>query len=96
MGGLFGFSERGTNFRTEVVAGLTTFMTMAYIIFVNPAILDTEGTGLSGEGVFVATCLAAAASIAMGVIANFPVALATGLGLNAVVTYTLILGLCLS
>lgn len=95
MGGFFGFSERGTNFRTEVVAGLTTVTTMAYIIFVNPAILDTEGTGLSGEGVFVATCLAAA-SIAMGMIANFPVALATGLGLNAVVTYTLILGLCLS
>lgn len=97
MTGFFKFSERGTTFRTEVVAGLTTFMTMAYIIFVNPAILGTEGTGLSTEGVFVATCLAAAAaSIAMGVVANFPVALASGLGLNAVVTYTLILGLGLT
>src|ERR687884_1613687 len=97
LGGFFGFFERGTNLRTEVVAGFTTFMTMAYIIFVNPAILGTEGTGLPVEGVFVATCLAAAAaSIAMGVVANFPVALASGLGLNAVVTYTLILSLGLS
>ncbi len=97
MGGFFRFSERGTNLRTEVVAGLTTFMTMAYIVFVNPTILGTEGTGLPKEGVFVVTCLAAAAaSIAMGVVANYPVALASGLGLNAVVTYTLILGLGLT
>ena len=97
MGGFFRFSERGTNLRTEVVAGLTTFMTMAYIVFVNPTILGTEGTGLPKEGVFVVTCLAAAAaSIAMGVVANFPVALASGLGLNAVVTYTLILDLGLT
>jgi AGZA family xanthine/uracil permease-like MFS transporter len=97
LGGFFKFSERGTNLRTEVIAGLTTFMTMAYIVFVNPAILGTQGTGLPVEGVFVATCLAAAAaSIAMGIVANFPVALASGLGLNAVVTYTLILSLGLS
>ena len=94
MDRFFKFAERGTNLRTEIVAGLTTFMTMAYIIFVNPAILGTEGTGISVEGVFVATCLAAAAaSIAMGVVANFPVALASGLGLNAIVAFTLILGL---
>ncbi len=94
MDRFFKFSERGTNLRTEVVAGLTTFMTMAYIIFVNPVILGTEGTGLPVGGVFVATCLAAAAaSIAMGVVANFPVALASGLGLNAVVAFTLILDL---
>ncbi len=94
MGGFFRFSERGTNLRTEVIAGLTTFMTMAYIIFVNPSILGTEGTGLSIQGVFFATCVAAAAaSIAMGAIANYPVALASGLGLNAVVAFTLILGL---
>ena len=93
MGGFFRFSERGTNLRTEVIAGLTTFMTMAYIVFVNPTILGTEGTGLSVAGVFFATCIAAAAaSIAMGVFANFPVALASGLGLNAVVAFTLILG----
>ena len=93
MGGFFKFSERGTNLRTEIIAGLTTFMTMAYIIFVNPNILGTEGTGLSIPGVFFATCIAAAAaSIAMGLFANFPVALASGLGLNAVVAFTLILG----
>jgi AGZA family xanthine/uracil permease-like MFS transporter len=93
LGGFFKFSERGTNLRTEIIAGLTTFMTMAYIIFVNPNILGTEGTGLSIPGVFFATCIAAAAaSIAMGLFANFPVALASGLGLNAVVAFTLILG----
>jgi len=97
LGAYFRFSERGTSFRTEVVAGLTTFMTMAYIIFVNPAILGTEGTGLPASGVFFATCVAAAvACIAMGLVANFPLALASGLGLNAIVTYTLILGLGLS
>ena len=97
MGAYFRFSERGTSFRTEVVAGLTTFMTMAYIIFVNPAILGTEGTGLPVSGVFFATCVAAAvACIAMGLVANFPLALASGLGLNAIVTYTLILELGLS
>ena len=97
MGGFFKFSERGTNLRTEVIAGLTTFMTMAYIVFVNPAILGTQGTGLPITGVFFATCLAAAlACIAMGVFANYPVALASGLGLNAIVAFTLILGLGLS
>lgn len=94
MGEFFKFSERGTNFRTEIIAGLTTFMTMAYIIFVNPAILSTEGTGLPISGVFFATCIAAAAaSIAMGLVANFPLALASGLGLNAIVAFTLILQL---
>jgi adenine/guanine/hypoxanthine permease len=97
LGAYFRFSERGTSFRTEVVAGLTTFMTMAYIIFVNPAILGTESTGLPVSGVFFATCVAAAvACIAMGLVANFPLALASGLGLNAIVTYTLILELGLS
>jgi adenine/guanine/hypoxanthine permease len=97
VGGFFGFSERGTNLRTEILAGLTTFMTMAYIVFVNPAILGTEGTGLPLTGVFFATCVAAAAaSIAMGVFANYPLALASGLGLNAVVAFTLILGLGLT
>jgi len=97
LGDFFRFSERGTNLRTEVIAGLTTFMTMAYIIFVNPAILGTKGTGLPISSVFFATCItAAAASVAMGVFANFPVALASGLGLNAIVAFTLILGLDLS
>src|SRR3712207_9178781 len=72
-------------------------MTMAYIIFVNPAILGTEGTGLPISGVFFATCVAAAAvSIAMGIFANFPLALASGLGLNAIVAFTLIVGMGLS
>jgi AGZA family xanthine/uracil permease-like MFS transporter len=94
LGGFFRFSERETSFRTEVLAGLTTFMTMAYIVFVNPAILGTEGTGLPITGVFFATCVAAAAaSIAMGVFANYPVALAPGLGINAIVAFTLILEL---
>jgi adenine/guanine/hypoxanthine permease len=94
LGDFFRFSERSTTFQTETIAGLTTFMTMAYIVFVNPAILGTEGTGLPITGVFFATCVAAAAaSIAMGVFANYPVALAPGLGLNAIVTFTLILGL---
>jgi adenine/guanine/hypoxanthine permease len=97
LSNFFDFSERRTNLRTEVIAGLTTFMTMAYIIFVNPAILGTEGTGLPITGVFFATCVAAAlASIAMGVFANYPMALAPGLGLNAIVAFTLILGLGLS
>jgi adenine/guanine/hypoxanthine permease len=55
LGRFFRFSERGTTLRTEVVAGLTTYMTMVYIVFVNPSILGTEGTGLCGEGIFVAT-----------------------------------------
>src|SRR5918993_150805 len=97
LGTFFRFSERGTNLSTEVVAGLTTFMTMAYIVFVNPAILGTKGTGLSVPGVFFATCVAAAvACIAMGLVANFPLALASGLGLNAIVAFTLILSQGLS
>jgi AGZA family xanthine/uracil permease-like MFS transporter len=97
LGNFFAFSRRGTSFSTEVVAGLTTFMTMAYIVFVNPAILGTKGTGLPVSGVFFATCVAAAvACIAMGLVANFPLALASGLGLNAIVAFTLILELGLS
>lgn len=97
MNNFFGFAERGTNLRTETIAGLTTFMTMAYIVFVNPTILGTQGTGLPITGVFFATCVAAAvASITMGLVANFPIALASGLGLNAIVAFTLILGLGLS
>ncbi|MGB3681382.1 MAG: NCS2 family permease [Rubrobacteraceae bacterium] len=97
MADFFKFAERGTNFQTEIVAGLTTFMTMAYIIFVNPSILGTEGTGLGIPAVFFATCVAAAvACLAMGLLANFPLALASGLGLNAIVAFTLILGLGLS
>lgn len=69
----FGFEEAGTNLRTELLAGLTTFLTMAYIIFVNPAILGDAG--MPKDSVFVATCLVAAiATLIMGLYANYPIA----------------------
>jgi adenine/guanine/hypoxanthine permease len=83
----FRLSARGTNVRTEVMAGLTTFLTMAYIIFVQPAVLATDlagqPTGLDVGAVLVATCLGSAlASILMGVVADYPIALAPGMGEN--------------
>lgn len=87
---LFQLKAHGTNVRTEVLAGLTTFLTMAYILFVNPDILGE--TGMDKGAVFVATCLAAAiGSTIMGLIANYPIALAPGMGLNAFFTYTVVL-----
>lgn len=78
----FKLKDHGTTVRTEVVAGLTTFLTMAYIIFVNPQILAT--TGMDQSAVFVATCLAAAlGSAIMGFYANWPIGMAPGMGLNA-------------
>ncbi|MCB2099915.1 MAG: NCS2 family permease [Rhodobacterales bacterium] len=89
---LFRLSENGTTVRTELLAGLTTFLTMAYIIFVNPSIL--KATGMDEGAVFVATCLAAAVGTAiMGLYANYPVALAPGMGLNAYFTYAVVLGM---
>ncbi|MDW6093649.1 NCS2 family permease [Vibrio rhizosphaerae] len=89
---LFKLSEHGTTMRTEVIAGITTFLTMAYIIFVNPAIL--ADTGMDHGAVFVATCLAAAVGcFIMGFVANYPIALAPGMGLNAFFTYTVVLGM---
>ncbi len=88
----FHFAELGTTWRTEVLAGLTTFVTMAYIIFVNPSILSE--TGMPIAAVTVATCLCAAVgSILMGAIANYPLALAPGMGLNAYFTYTVVKGM---
>ena len=88
----FGFAEAGTDFRTEILAGVTTFLTMAYIIFVNPAILGDAG--MPKESVFVATCLVAAlASIIMGLYANYPIACAPGMGLNAYFAYTVVKGM---
>jgi AGZA family xanthine/uracil permease-like MFS transporter len=88
----FGFSEHATNWRTEILAGLTTFITMAYIIFVNPSLLSKTGMPLAA--VTTATCLCAAfGSILMGSIANYPLALAPGMGLNAYFTYTVVLGM---
>ena len=87
---LFQLKAHNTSLRTEVLAGLTTFLTMAYILFVNPAILGE--TGMDKGAVFVATCLAAAiGSALMGLIANYPIALAPGMGLNAFFTYTVVL-----
>ncbi|WND05337.1 NCS2 family permease [Acinetobacter soli] len=89
---LFKLSENKTNFRTEVLAGVTTFLTMCYIIIVNPIILSE--TGMNYGAVFVATCLAAAIGcLVMGLIANYPIALAPGMGLNAYFTYSVCLGM---
>jgi AGZA family xanthine/uracil permease-like MFS transporter len=86
----FGLSANHTDLRTEVVAGVTTFLTMAYIIFVNPAILAKAG--MDQGAVFVATCLAAAiATLIMGLYAKYPIALAPGMGLNAFFAFTLVL-----
>ena len=88
----FKLSENGTTVRTELVAGATTFLTMAYIIFVNPSILKI--TGMDGGAVFVATCLAAAiGTLIMGLYANYPIALAPGMGLNAYFTFGVVQGM---
>ena len=90
MKDFFGLSAAGTNVKREIVAGLTTFFTMAYIIFVNPNMLSE--TGMSWEGVFVATCLAAAVgTLIMALFANVPYAVAPGMGLNALFAYTVCL-----
>ena len=86
----FEFTHLGTNWRTEILAGVTTFLTMAYIVLVNPAILAAAGVPL--PAVTAATCLSAAfGSILMGIIARYPIALAPGMGLNAYFTYTVCL-----
>lgn len=88
----FRFAEHGTSWRTETLAGMTTFVTMAYIIFVNPSILSE--TGMPVAAVTVATCLCAAfGSVLMGALANYPLALAPGMGLNAYFTYTVVKGM---
>lgn len=84
---VFHLKEKGTNVKTEVIAGLTTFLAMAYILGVNPSVL--ADAGMDPESVFLATALSAAfASILMGVVANYPVALAAGMGVNALFAYT--------
>jgi len=88
----FQFRDLQTNWRTEILAGATTFVTMAYIIFVNPAILHETGMPLSA--VVAATCLCAAfGSLTMGIFARYPIALAPGMGLNAYFTYTVVKGM---
>jgi adenine/guanine/hypoxanthine permease len=89
---LFKLEEHGSNVRTEVMAGITTFLTMAYIIFVNPSILGDAG--MPKGAVFVATCLIAAlGTLIMGLYANYPIALAPGMGLNAYFAYVVVLGM---
>jgi AGZA family xanthine/uracil permease-like MFS transporter len=86
----FALRRNGTDLRTELVAGLTTFLTMVYIVFVNPAILGNAG--MDKGAVFVATCIAAAAStLVMAFYANYPIALAPGMGLNAFFAFTVVL-----
>jgi AGZA family xanthine/uracil permease-like MFS transporter len=85
--------ERAVNLRTEAIAGITTFFTMAYIVVVNPAILSTEGTGLTFSGVLTATVIICfVMTLLMGVYARLPFAVAPGMGINAFFTYTIILG----
>ena len=89
LNSFFKLQESGTDVKTEITAGLTTFMTMAYIIFVNPAILSK--TGMNFEAVMMATVLAAGiTTIFMGLFANYPFALAPGMGLNAYFTFTVV------
>ncbi len=95
MDRLFGLTENGTTPRTEIVAGLTTFLTMAYIIVVNPGIM--AAAGIDPGAAFVATCLAAAiGSALMGLLANYPIALAPGMGLNAYFAFAVVGGLGIS
>lgn len=86
---LFKLKEHGTSVKTEVVAGVTTFLTMSYILFVNPDILSS--TGMDKNAIFVATCLAAAlGSIVMALVANWPIGMAPGMGLNAFFAFTVV------
>jgi AGZA family xanthine/uracil permease-like MFS transporter len=88
----FEFKALGADWKTEILAGATTFITMAYIVFVNPTILHE--TGMPFTAVVAATCLSAAfGSIAMGAYARYPIALAPGMGLNAYFTYTVVKGM---
>ena len=86
----FKLQTRQSTFRTEIIAGVTTFLTMAYIIFVNPNILSE--TGMDKSALIAVTCLVTAvATIATGLLANAPIAMAPGMGLNAFFAYTLVL-----
>ena len=97
----FQFQELGTNYKTEFLAGITTFLSMAYILFVNPAMLSLsaveglpDGVGMDAGAVFVATALAAAlATFVMGIYAKYPIAQAPGMGVNAFFAYTIVLGM---
>ena len=91
----FKIKESGSSVRTEVLAGLTTFLAMSYILVVNPSIL--KDAGMDSNAVFVATCISSAfACMMMGLLANYPIALAPGMGLNAYFTYTVVKGMGIS
>jgi AGZA family xanthine/uracil permease-like MFS transporter len=94
MTAYFRLDQAGTTVRTEVIGGVTTFMTMAYILFVNPSILGLpDGSGLPfGQVLTVTALVAAVTTLAMGLVANYPFAIAPGLGLNAFVAFSLVLG----
>ncbi|MDO9735224.1 NCS2 family permease, partial [Glaesserella parasuis] len=86
---LFQLKEKGSNVKTEIVAGITTFFTMVYIVFVNPSILGVAG--MDTQVVFVTTCLIAAfGTIAMGLFSNLPIALAPAMGLNAFFAFVVV------
>ncbi|MDR1858325.1 MAG: NCS2 family permease [Treponema sp.] len=88
---VFRLREHGTTFQQEVIAGLTTFLTMAYILAVNPGMLGSIGDGMTREAVFTATVVSSAiATLVMAFAANLPIALAPGMGLNAFFTYTVV------
>ena len=89
---LFKLKENGTDVRTEVLAGITTFMTMAYILAINPSMLSAAG--MDATAVLIATCLSAFfGTMCMALLANYPFALAPGMGLNAYFAYTVCLGM---
>ena len=91
---MFGLAKAGTSVKTEVMAGIATFLTMAYITVVNPAILSTEGTGMTFGAVFTATIIAAVVgTLIMGLWANWPIALAPGMGLNAFFAFGVVFGM---
>ena len=88
----FKFEERGTNLRTEILAGVTTFLAMAYIVIVNPGVFFAGGVNFGG--VYIATIIAAVVgTLIMGAVANYPIAIAPGLGINAYMVYTVILSM---
>ena len=94
MKNLFKLHEHKVTVRTELVAGVTTFLTMAYILAVNPQMLGSIGNGMTPEAVFTATALSSAiATLVMAFTANLPIALAPGMGLNAFFTYTVVFGM---
>jgi len=89
LNNFFELTSNNTDIKSEIIAGTTTFLTMAYIIFVNPQIM--EASGMDKDAIFVGTCLAAAiACFVMGIFANWPIGLAPGMGLNAFFTYTVV------